>query len=391
MPNVVHVTYSPAGGAGKAASHLSEAIQRHTAWDSEVMTFHPSNLWTQPLADWSATATAGLDEFIVKKPGTQAMLSLLRRSSAFSEQNKRAIYEADIVHLHWVEGMLQGEFLEAIMARKPGTVFWTLHDMRPFTGGCHFAGDCREFENGCTSCPIVRRMFQGSISQNLTKREAIIQNLSPGFIAPVPWMKKNFHKSKFGNLPCSVIPNPLSDSCFVKAEKPRQENNFKLGFVAENLSDPRKGLDIARAHVRRLIGNGLEIDFQLVGSAPPKKLAPWENYRGFLTSVGISDWMIDLDFLVFTSLSDNAPLVVAESLAAGTPILIASGTGADEMVTLGKDSLDLEKVTISDLRLEKQNRKLSQNARIVAAKYKGKGVAQEHVNLYEGIAITQVA
>jgi glycosyltransferase involved in cell wall biosynthesis len=386
MPNVVHVTYSPYGGAGKVANQLSEAIQRHTAWDSEVMTFHPSNLWTQPLADWSATASAGLDEFIVKKPGTKTMLSLLRRSSVFSERHKRAIHEADIVHLHWVEGMLQGEFLETIMSRKPGTVFWTLHDMRPLTGGCHFSGHCRQFESGCSSCPIVRKIFQGSVSLNLNKREVMIQNLSPNFIAPGPWMKRNLLNSKFGNLPCRVIPNPLSDSSFATAKKPKQENNFKLGFVAQNLSDPRKGLDKAKAHVRRLVSIGLEIDFQLVGSSPPKNLAPWEDYRGFLSSVEISDWMFDLDFLLFTSLSDNAPLVLAESLAAGTPILIASGTGADEMVTLGEDSLDLETATISEMRHETQSRKLSHTARILATKYRGKGVAQEYVNLYEGSA-----
>jgi hypothetical protein len=118
-----------------AASQLSEAIQKHSNWTSEILNLHTSNLWEGPLADLAATVTAGLDEFIIKQPGAQALLSLTRRSSISLTPLIRSIHEADIVHLHWVEGMLHGGLLKALLAKKPGSVFWTLHDMRPFTDG----------------------------------------------------------------------------------------------------------------------------------------------------------------------------------------------------------------------------------------------------------------
>ena len=47
--------------------------------------------------------------------------------------------EADIIHLHWInQGMLSLDGIAKILkSGKP--VVWTMHDMWPFTGICHYA------------------------------------------------------------------------------------------------------------------------------------------------------------------------------------------------------------------------------------------------------------
>ena len=57
--------------------------------------------------------------------------------------------EADIVHLHWINGgMIKIEAL-----RKIGSpIVWTLHDASSFTGGCHVVDACQKFIEGCGAC-----------------------------------------------------------------------------------------------------------------------------------------------------------------------------------------------------------------------------------------------
>ena len=54
--------------------------------------------------------------------------------------------EIDVIHLHWVAKLIDyTSFFASVPDQFP--IVWTLHDMNPFTGGCHYAGDCMHFEN----------------------------------------------------------------------------------------------------------------------------------------------------------------------------------------------------------------------------------------------------
>ena len=48
-----------------------------------------------------------------------------------------AITSSDLVNVHWVAGFLGADGLRRIVASGRPLV-WTLHDMRAFTGGCHY-------------------------------------------------------------------------------------------------------------------------------------------------------------------------------------------------------------------------------------------------------------
>src|SRR3984893_6501016 len=48
----------------------------------------------------------------------------------------------DVVHLFWItNGFLRIETI----ARNGRPIVWTLHDMWPFTGGCHYDGECGRY------------------------------------------------------------------------------------------------------------------------------------------------------------------------------------------------------------------------------------------------------
>ncbi len=56
--------------------------------------------------------------------------------------SKVAQLDPDIINLHWISaGYLQIETIAKF--NKP--IVWTLHDMWPFTGGCHYSGECDRY------------------------------------------------------------------------------------------------------------------------------------------------------------------------------------------------------------------------------------------------------
>ena len=67
--------------------------------------------------------------------------------------------QADVIHLHWInQGMLSlTDIRRIIQSGKP--IVWTMHDMWPFTGICHYAGDCDKYATQCHNCP---QLYKGS-------------------------------------------------------------------------------------------------------------------------------------------------------------------------------------------------------------------------------------
>ena len=58
-----------------------------------------------------------------------------------------------IFHFHWIaDGFINPEFL----THFPGKVVWTLHDMWPLTGGCHFDEGCKKYLTSCGACPVLQ-------------------------------------------------------------------------------------------------------------------------------------------------------------------------------------------------------------------------------------------
>ncbi len=336
MPKVLHVNYSSCGGAGVACQRTSDEIATTSGWQSDTFFAVNESLWVRPFSDLLATITAAFDNFIVRKPESVSPLSLFRRS-AHAGRLARQIGAGgyDVIHLHWVEGLLTPRVVSAIL-RSGARVVVTLHDMRPLTGACHHSGGCEQYLSGCGSCPLARGAFHSSIRKSQARRRELICTLAPRLIAPGQWM---MHRIPDEFKPDSVlIANPMP-KVLGKRDRVRNEGPLRVGFLAANLQDPIKNLTATRKHVEGLRAQGLNAVLALAGGSCPKDLKPWETHVGLLSENQKWAWLGSLDFLSFTSVHDNAPLVVQEALTCGTPVLYEIGTGADEQLEASPNSI----------------------------------------------------
>lgn len=88
--------------------------------------------------------------------------------TGFDLSKEKCVREADVIFLHWVP-VLTIRQIEAIL-RLGKPTYWFLHDMWPFTGGCHYSFDCTKYLYSCSDCNLLKNkkgLFKKDIARKL--------------------------------------------------------------------------------------------------------------------------------------------------------------------------------------------------------------------------------
>jgi hypothetical protein len=155
---VLHINFSEKGGAAIGLRRLHKALKLKNI-ESEIFNFDKyiksnKNLYSKIISSSIWKIQIFFKKIILKffvNLGHKETVSL----NLYSPINYEKIIrdkKADIVHLHWVGNeMISPKSISNI--NRP--LFWTMHDMWTFTGGCYYAKECRKFELGCGACPAL--------------------------------------------------------------------------------------------------------------------------------------------------------------------------------------------------------------------------------------------
>ena len=334
MPKTIaHVSFSSAGGAGSVARILSEE-QRRRGQDSQIISITTSDLRKSPLSAPLHTMAAGIDEYIVKAADFSSPISVVR--DQVSGLRTRDIAGVDIIHLHGINGAMSLEDLHSVP--KHTRVVWTLHDMNPFTGACHYSLGCEGFKSSCSGCPAVKSVFYKSVSDLLTtKKEAVAKVPNLSVVSPSRWLAEEAkHSAVFASHSISVIPNPI-DPIFLgensASTKTDETSSLRIIVVAKNLSDPVKQVDAAVRAFHSAFPHKGNTTLTLVGSGGKEFEGEGVALTGPLAKSDLAQALAQSDVLIVPSKGENAPLVIGEAAASGCLPLVASVGGMGEMVS----------------------------------------------------------
>lgn len=280
------------------------------------------------------------------------------------------IKEPDIICLHWVNSFISNKEVGNILALgKP--VYWIMHDMWPFTGGCHYAGECKNYETECRKCPMTGDAKKETAFYWQSKKKNCFQrkNLVP--IGPSRWISECARRSCiFGDKDIVTIPNPINTDVFCpKSNDQRKKIKKKYGLpdgktiilfaAAKVTNNPIKGFSYFAEAVNRLPEEQYEI--LVLGESDGEDALGQEinlpiHYAGFINyAEQLCDIYNAADLLVAPSLQENYSNTVLESLSCGTPAVVFDVGGMGELVETGmngylsipKDAQDLYRGIIS--------------------------------------------
>lgn len=256
--------------------------------------------------------------------------------------NSQLINESDIIYIHWVNGFLGFRDIEKIIQKEKLVVFY-LHDMWTITGGCHHSMGCSGYQTDCYDCPhlhivksLAKQQLESKIRHWSKKKNVIVA-------APSKWLTECAKKSAiFKNIPVYTIPNVVNINIFkpldkkIVREKLRLENNKKyIIFSSMGVDNPYKGFSFLMDTFRLL--NNEQIEFIMVGPAIPQYIPdPIKDklhLTGYINSTEkMVEWYNAADIHISTSLADNFPNVIIESMACGIPsVAFATGGIVDQI------------------------------------------------------------
>jgi len=308
--------------------------------------------------------------------------------------------DPDIIHLHWITG---GFITPETISELDKPLIWTLHDMWPFTGGCHIAKDCTKYTDRCGECPHLNSSDSTDLSRSVWKRKnEAWKDLKFNIVTPSPWLADCVQKSSLlsGN-DIRVIPNGLDINSF----RPREPNTVReeLGLDPEaklvcfgaSRDTHNKGADLFFEALEHINTSHDHIQIALFGQVRPPEFSDAELSTinvGYIEKEVLKGLYSDADVVVIPSRMESFGQMASESLASGTPVVGFNATGIKHIVDHKDtgylaDPYDPEDLAQGiDWVLEEpdRNKKLSKNGREAARdRFDISRVVEQYHNLYK--------
>ena len=251
----------------------------------------------------------------------------------------------DVVNLHWVNG---GFAQIETLAKFKCPLVWTIHDMWPFTGGCHYSGSCDRYMGSCGHCPQLQSNKSWDLSfWTLQRKIKAWKNLDLTIVAISSWIAKCADSSSlFKDFRIEVIPNGLNVQTYRPIDRqaarqvlnlPQDKQLVCFGAIHAS-SDKRKGFHLLQSalHILSQTRWKEEIEVVVFGSSQPDKpvdLGFKTHYLGHLNDdISLATVYSSANVMVVPSLQEAFGQTASESLACATPVVAFNNTGLADIV-----------------------------------------------------------
>ncbi len=343
---ILHLSTSDIdGGAAKAAYRLHQGLNK-VGVSSQMLVRDKQTSSKAVVRDTSVMTKLGpiFNRLPLRKYPERD--SVMFSSQWFPDSLTQAIsaINPDIVQLHWVcNGFLQIETLKKI--NKP--IVWTLHDMWPFTGGCHYTQGCDRYQHQCGSCPILRSQKQKDLTfHTLQRKVKAWRDLSLTVVAPSQWLADCASESTlFKHQSVQAIAGGLNTDVFRPGLKQAareilnlpQDKQLLLFVAGSTTGDPRKGFKylVEALNLRQQQGNDT-FELAILGEEAPTNPVPLAfktHYLGrFNDEISLALAYNAADVFIAPSIQDNLPNTVMEALGCGTPCVAFKIGGMPDMI-----------------------------------------------------------
>lgn len=252
-----------------------------------------------------------------------------------------AFRNADLVHLHWTVGLVSVDNLRHL--DKP--TIWTLRDMWPMTGGCHYSLGCVRYQTTCGSCPQLGSKRETDLSHALFRLK---QKWMPDQVHVVgisDWISECARSSAiFSGSAVQTIHNGIDTSHFFPEDKVAARTSFGLPkdkkvvlLGALNVRDFYKGFDLF-AEAWDMLDHS-HVHLAVFGKESEKVAA---QFGPRATSLGLLKDSSELrrayssaDVFVAPSTEEAFGKTLAEAQACGLPVVCFDATGPRDIVEDG--------------------------------------------------------
>jgi putative colanic acid biosynthesis glycosyltransferase len=323
----------------------------------------------------------------------------IRPVGFLKKQFLEEVEASDIIHLHVVHSyFLSFSWLIKILIESKKKIVWTLHDHWIVTGRCAFIDGCNNWNNACGSCPTLNNYppvwFDRSDVIRLKKRDLIMKLAEAGctFVSPSEHLMSDI-RCVYPDIDIQVVHNALDMDTekilksTANLKVPSTKNNVIRVMVIAHDLNYRGKTNQDLVNKVKLLSN---IEIHTVGKNSPFSGERVINHGYVSTKTDLFKIYQQIDLMLFTSIVDNFPLVIGESLGLGIPVIASNSAAANEILSLvGGRSSKADFEIINALNNENwmecfyANQTLEEVQNKAIQALSGCRLLQEYIHLYE--------
>lgn len=312
---------------------------------------------------------------------------------------KAARIKPDMIIILFAKGFINAKNIYELNKFTGAEIFWLMFDMAPFTGGCHYAWECKGYQLNCGKCPGLYSSDPFDISyKNLAYKKKFFDKVNIHALAGSEWQYQQARMSTlFKNMPVHKLLLPIDSSIFRPVDKAKLRADMKINperkvifFGAVGLSEIRKGMHLLIESLYKLKDLISQSDSDLQdkillliagrGFDSLERTLPFEaHYLGYLDNKsGIASAYQAADVFLCPSIEDSGPMMINQAIMSGTPVVSFEMGVSLDLVINGKtgyraklkDSSDMAQGIFNILNLSATDHKnLSDQCRNVGLKY----------------------
>ena len=364
---IAHLTHNDYDGGGRSAVRLHQGLnaigheslmlvaqkKTQTAGIEQVIKEYPARSLTSFLQN-----PARYVQYVIKKLRWRQFnkkcqpTSLINFDIPFVTQEQLDPYlkNADVLCLYSVQAFLSAELIAHIAKTYQIPIFWTLMDIEPITGGCHFNKGCQQFQTDCDDCPQIANVEQKNVIHDIWQRKKnflSLENLH--FVPPTTWAVDQlqesmlFKKQKSKKILISVNPEIFQPGDASEARKKmdvRMDAKVIL-FGCFNLNDPRKGgaeFQQALEHLKILLTaeeaeQVVVLTFGLLnGFTISKDVFEWKHLGRLTSDKDIASAYQATDVFACPSVDDCGPMMINEAMMCARPTVAFNNGVAPDFI-----------------------------------------------------------
>lgn len=256
---------------------------------------------------------------------------------------------ADVINLHWVAGFLDYPLFFS-PERTQSPIVWTLHDMNPFTGGCHYGLGCEKYSKQCGACPLLGSNQDNDLTRHIFESKQRIFDAWPSHmlhvVTPSRWLRDtSLSSTLFSKFESTCIPNSIETDIFQPADKIQARAHLGLPVDARIVLFMSHQVGLARKGFRELV-HALSLmpdtdNLILLGIGDKADVPVSAPFRVIQIKYVSGDDQVALiynaaDVTAVPSQQDNLPNTMVESLSCGTPVVGFNVGGIPDLVKDGE-------------------------------------------------------
>lgn len=260
--------------------------------------------------------------------------------------------DIDFIFIHWLGGFINSFDMLRLYEATHAKFIFSMMDLEPITGGCHYPWLCTKYHTNCMDCPALDLGRNQLAHNQLTTKAANYAYLNADIFSSAIY-DLEFAKSsliKFNNY--WQLYYPIDEEVFKPASKKTEYEYVTIFANVNSVGDPRKGFNYLLAVLLNLDKRLTHKVRFLCLSNKQYKAYKFNNitFEEFAFCKNVND-LVSLyqktDIFLCASIEDSAPMMLQEALLCGVPAISFDTGIGKQFIIDGKQGYVVPRYDIS--------------------------------------------